>query len=34
MDQDGQYRLKSPGRARPQAAQETLLEALARAPSA
>jgi len=34
MDQDGQYRLKSPGRAKPQAAQETLLEALARAPSA
>jgi len=31
MDQDGQYLLKSPGRGKPQAAQETLLETLARA---
>ncbi len=31
MDQDGQYHLKAPGRGKPQAAQETLLETLARA---
>jgi len=34
MDQDGQYHLKAPGRGKPQAAQEMLLEVLARAPSA
>jgi len=31
MDQDGQYHLKAPGRGKPQAAQEILLETLARA---
>jgi polyphosphate kinase len=31
MDQDGQYHLKAPSRGKPQAAQETLLETLARA---
>jgi polyphosphate kinase len=31
MNQEGQYHLKSPGRGKPQAAQETLLETLARA---
>jgi len=31
MNQEGQYHLKSPGRGKPQAAQETLLEMLARA---
>jgi len=31
MDQDGQYHFQSPGRGKPQAAQETLLELLARA---
>jgi polyphosphate kinase len=34
MDQDGQYQLKSPRRAKPQVAQETLLETLARGPTA
>jgi polyphosphate kinase len=34
MDQDGQYQLKSPRRAKPQAAQETLLETLARGTAA
>jgi polyphosphate kinase len=33
MDQDGQYHLKSPGRSKPHAAQETLLELLARPPT-
>jgi hypothetical protein len=31
MDQDGQYHLKTPSRGKPQAAQEVLLELLARA---
>jgi hypothetical protein len=31
MDQDGQYHLRSPHRGKPQAAQELLLEMLARA---
>jgi polyphosphate kinase len=31
MDAAGQYHLKSPGRGKPQVAQETLLETLARA---
>jgi len=31
MDADGRYHLKSPGRSKPQVAQETLLETLARA---
>jgi len=31
MDADGQYHLRSPGRSKPQVAQETLLEMLARA---
>ena len=31
MDQEGQYHLKSPGRGKPQAAQATLLDTLARA---
>jgi len=31
MDADGQYHLRSPGRSKPQVAQETLLETLARA---
>jgi polyphosphate kinase len=34
MDQDGQYQLKSSRRAKPQVAQETLLETLARGPTA
>jgi polyphosphate kinase len=34
MDQNGQYHLESPRRGKPQAAQETLLEALARTPTA
>ena len=34
MDQNGQYHLESPRRGKPQAAQEMLLEALARAPTA
>jgi polyphosphate kinase len=34
MDQDGQYQLKSARRAKPQVAQETLLETLARGPTA
>jgi polyphosphate kinase len=34
MDLDGQYHLESPRRGKPQAAQETLLEALARGPTA